>query len=204
MNEEKLASSPDREFVAPQASDLFEADSIDPFMPTIELTPSQICNAYVEGRDVVRKPKMVDKMLEDGIRFGWFAWLFGPIYYLYRKQYLPGWIYLVVQICLSLADSLFPIPVFSIYGVTWGLVSLVSAILGIVMGFAFYPIYRHSADSAYLRWKSLESPSCNASGYLEQVGGISWLQVVLGLAVNALSMMAIASIDPVIGPWEMF
>ena len=159
----------------------------------IELPEWQIYRSYLEGVDLVQKPKMLDKMSRNGVAFSWFTLLLGPLYYLYRKQYVAGWLYFlginVLGILLSATGAFVTLPMamHDVNVLSWWLplstVLLWSA--DIVMCFAFYPLYRCSAKRAYEDWKNEDGESSSAAiGYLERKGGVSWPWVIVMIGLN--------------------
>ena len=161
-----------------------------------ELTRAQVYKAYVEGSDIRPKPKMVEKMARTGLRMSWFALFLGPLYYLYRKQWKVGWIFFAVNIvATTVVDLMVGTKVLASLGsvqgtgetpLTMGYLCA-ALVVGLVMGFAFYPLYERSAMQAYEQWKSDSSPAKNAIGYIEQKGGISWGPVIAGIVINFLT-----------------
>ena len=171
-----------------------------------DLSLRSIFSAYVRGSRVNPKPRMVDKMLAGGVQFNWFAWLLGPYYFLYRKQWKAGWIYLVVLDILyysavfisTLLLTLNPVSAESTVGISvlGSLWEVIRFIGGIAVAFTFYPLYRRAAAKAFLDWKNAENSSCSASRFIERAGGISWIGVIAAIAIDLTIAIILALAFP--------
>ena len=166
---------------------------------SIDLPEWQVYRAYLEGSNLVQKPKMLDKMNRNGVAFSWFTLLLGPIYYVYRKQYIAGWLYFLGINVLSLLLTALSVFVSPMLPVNWidsllwclllSLIVLYAA--NIAMSFAFYPLYRRSAKRAYENWKIEGGEDMgDAIRYLEKKGGISWTQVIAMIVLNIVISFA--------------
>ena len=173
----------------------------------------QVYRSYVEGPDVNQKPRMVDKMCRRGVAFSWFTLLLGPVYYLYRKQWLAGLVYFGAVVALNVVSALlppWPSQAALLAGADGALLAMmaaefvVSLAVQLAMCFAFYPIYRRSAMRVYAEWRrgcgtgADEAPSgasrfteckndeatSEAIRYLERKGGTSAVAAWAVIAVN--------------------
>lgn len=175
-----------------------------------DLSSRSVCSAYVRGSKCISKPKMVDKMLKpEGMRFNFFAWIIGPYYYLYRKQWKIGWIWLVICFVMTFVTSVVNNEMLDAIGLSMGTNAVptfidyawifIGGIGGIVMGFLFYPLYRRSAERAYDEWKQNADVQEDANAqeaaerYIESKGGTN-LAAGLGTYIAAVIFVCILTL----------
>jgi len=111
------------------------------------------------------------KQVEQGKHpFSVFGLIFGPLYYLYRKCYLHAVIFFCVGFAIQLLDGL--LLSITTEGMYNAISIAVSFIYMIVLGFAFYPLYR---KDLIRRGKNNLDP--------QKRGGTSFVPVAVVLAV---------------------
>ena len=121
-------------------------------------------------------------------KFNIFAFLFGPIYFLYRKVTTFGIIFLAINALLLSAMSFLAItsPLTSLALV--GTISLILTILFVVYGFIFNGLYKGFIKS---KQKSLSATmdSNQLLDYAKQKGGTSVLGAILGVSIIVIVVM---------------
>ena len=121
-------------------------------------------------------------------KFNIFAFLFGPIYFLYRKVTTFGIIFLAINALLLSAMSFLAItsPLTSLALV--GTISLILTILFVVYGFIFNGIYKGFVKSKQ-QALSATMDSNQLLDYAKQKGGTSTLGAILGISIIVIVVM---------------
>ena len=118
-------------------------------------------------------------------KFNIFAFLFGPIYFLYRKVTTFGIIFLAINTLLISAMSFLAItsPLKSLALV--GTISLILTILFVVYGFIFNGLYKGFVKSK----QQALSATMDSNQLLDQKGGTSVLGAILGVSIIIIVVM---------------
>ena len=121
-------------------------------------------------------------------KFNIFAFLFGPIYFLYRKVTTFGIIFLAINALLLSAMSFLAItsPLTSLALV--GTISLILTILFVVYGFIFNGLYKGFVKSKQ-QALSATMDSNQLLDYAKQKGGTSVLGAILGVSIIVIVVM---------------
>ena len=121
-------------------------------------------------------------------KFNIFAFLFGPIYFLYRKVTTFGIIFLAINTLLISAMSFLAItsPLKSLALV--GTISLILTILFVVYGFIFNGLYKGFVKSKQ-QALSATMDSNQLLDYAKQKGGTSVLGAILGVSIIVIVVM---------------
>ena len=121
-------------------------------------------------------------------KFNIFAFLFGPIYFLYRKVTTFGIIFLAINALLVSAMSFLAItsPLTSLALV--GTISLILTILFVVYGFIFNGLYKGFVKSKQ-QALSATMDSNQLLDYAKQKGGTSVLGAILGISIIVIVVM---------------
>ena len=121
-------------------------------------------------------------------KFNIFAFLFGPIYFLYRKVTTFGIIFLAINALLVSAMSFLAItsPLTSLALV--GTISLILTILFVVYGFIFNGLYKGFVKSKQ-QALSATMDSNQLLDYAKQKGGTSVLGAILGVSIIVIVVM---------------
>ena len=121
-------------------------------------------------------------------KFNIFAFLFGPIYFLYRKVTTFGIIFLAINALLVSAMSFLAItsPLTSLALV--GTISLILTILFVVYGFIFNGLYKGFVKSKQ-QALSATMDSNQLLDYAKQKGGTSVLGAMLGISIIVIVVM---------------
>ena len=121
-------------------------------------------------------------------KFNIFAFLFGPIYFLYRKVTTFGIIFLAINALLLSAMSFLAItsPLTSLALV--GTISLILTILFVVYGFIFNGLYKGFVKSKQ-QALSATMDSNQLLDYAKQKGGTSVLGTILGISIIVIVVM---------------
>ena len=121
-------------------------------------------------------------------KFNIFAFLFGPIYFLYRKVTTFGIIFLAINTLLISAMSFLAItsPLKSLALV--GTISLILTILFVVYGFIFNGLYKGFVKSKQ-QALSATMDSNQLLDYAKQKGGTSVLGAILGVSIIIIVVM---------------
>ena len=121
-------------------------------------------------------------------KFNIFAFLFGPIYFLYRKVTTFGIIFLAINTLLISAMSFLAItsPLKSLALV--GTISLILTILFVVYGFIFNGLYKGFVKSKQ-QALSATMDSNQLLDYAKQKGGTSVLGAILGISIIIIVVM---------------
>ena len=112
------------------------------------------------------------------------AFFFGGLYYLFRKVYLFGFIFVlitciipIIGLALTASTSNF---IFTI------IFSLLSLVVGVVYGILFYPIYNKNVNSQLTKLKSKINNPTQLIDTAKQKGGKSIVFLLLGLVVSGI------------------
>ena len=120
-------------------------------------------------------------------KFNWCSAFFGGIYFMYRKMYLSGLLFIILSNLTYLIPSLMffngIIKSIALYGV---LAIALPLIFVVIFGFAFYPLYKSSINSKLNKLKSTITDNSTIINVATQKGGTSALGVVLGIIVSAI------------------
>ncbi|MCL1895761.1 MAG: DUF2628 domain-containing protein [Clostridiales bacterium] len=112
-----------------------------------------LCNIYIEGNAHLSKPKMIMPTLGKGFGFSIFAFLIGPIYFMYRKCYLEAAAICGITFLMAFVPADIPAYIF-----------------GLVYAFIFYPFYGRRARQAIADARSSGSTE-DAIKVLRRKGG---------------------------------
>ena len=112
------------------------------------------------------------------------AFLFGGLYYLYRKVYIFGFIFLLVScllptIGLSISSSSGNISLAFIF-------TILSIIVNIAYGFSFYPIYKGTVQKALNTAKNQVQDPAQLIDIAKKKGGKSIPLLILGIVLNSI------------------
>ena len=141
-------------------------------------------NSFGNDNDEDFKKIWMDKLYEKANtkKFSIPAFFFGSLYYLYRKLYLPGFVFLLIS-CLIPIIGLSLIPTLPVAPL---IATLIALIMQIIYGFAFYPLYKSHINGKLAKSKNeVQSPN-QLLDIAKNKGGKSILFVVLGILLNTI------------------
>lgn len=113
-------------------------------------------------------------------KFNWAAALLGEAYLLYRKVYIPGMIFLVLSLLLSVVTS---ITGNAILGIILG-VYVIARFFG--LGFGFYPMYRSNVRKELNKYKSQIQDNNDLINKAKKNGGTSVISLVACLVIELI------------------
>lgn len=113
-------------------------------------------------------------------KFNWPAALLGEAYLLYRKVYIPGMIFLVLSLLLSVVTS---ITGNAILGIILG-VYVIARFFG--LGFGFYPMYRSNVRKELNKYKSQIQDNNDLINKAKKNGGTSVISLVACLVIELI------------------
>lgn len=117
------------------------------------------------------------------------SFFFGGVYYLYRKLYLFGFIFLIIS-CI--------IPIIGMNMILTNLtnpstmilssifITILPIIINIIYGFAFYPLYKNNINQKLNKYKNEVQSPTQLIDLAKQKGGTSVLFVILGILLNGV------------------
>ncbi len=118
-------------------------------------------------------------------KFNWCAALLGPSYYMFRKNYLSGLLFAILQylVFILIAVLVFNFDSTSLTGLIIGIVWCIIANLG--FGFIFDKIYKGKLNNLFEKDQHIE--------YAQKNGGTSFVGLIIGFLLNgALSALSFA------------
>ena len=131
-------------------------------------------------------------------RFSIPSFFFGGIYFLYRKLYLFGFIFMLVSCItpiigmnmiltnLSNPSTMILLSIF---------ITLLPIIINIIYGFAFYPLYKNNINQKLNKYKNEVQSPTQLIDLAKQKGGTSILFVILGVLLSSvISTVALTTI----------
>lgn len=113
-------------------------------------------------------------------KFNWAAALLGEAYLLYRKVYIPGMVFLVLSLLLSVVTS---ITGNSILEIVLG-VYAVARFFG--LGFGFYPMYRSNVRKELNKYKSQIQDNNDLINKAKKNGGTSMVALIACLVIELI------------------
>ena len=174
----------------------FEGNNINPnnnFM-------NESSNSYGSNNDEDFRRTWMGKLYDKANRrkFSIPSFFFGGIYYLYRKLYLFGFIFMLIS-CI--------IPIIGMNMILTNLthpstmilssifITILPFIINIIYGFAFYPLYKNNINQKLNKYKNeVQSPN-QLIDLAKQKGGTSVLFVILGIFLSGIiSTIALTTI----------
>lgn len=126
------------------------------------------------------------------------SFFFGGIYYLYRKLYLFGFIFMLISciipiIGMTMISSNITNPSGMILPSI--LTTILPIIVNIIYGFAFYPLYKNNINQKLNKYKNEVQSPAQLIDLAKQKGGTSILFVILGILLSSIiSTIAITTI----------
>ena len=119
-------------------------------------------SSFVAGRSGESRPNMVKKMASNS--FSWLAFLFGPLYFAYRRLYKPAFIFAAIDLAFFIVRATG----------SWNVLAFIANVaVGIVFGFAFYPLLRSRANAAIVDARREAVLSSDVEGDVATRGGTS-------------------------------
>ena len=170
---------------------------------------SEASNSYGSNNDEEFKRTWMGSLFDKANKrkFSIPSFFFGGIYYLYRKLYLFGFIFILISciipiIGLTMISSNITNPSGIILSSI--LTTILPIIVNIIYGFAFYPLYKNSINQKLNKYKNEVQSPTQLIDLAKQKGGTSILFVILGILLSsvittiALSTILISSLKPII------
>ena len=160
----------------------------------------QNVNSYGSSNDEEFKNTWMGKLYEKANRrkFSIPAFFFGGLYYLYRKIYLFGFIFLLISCIIpiigmyAISSSLTSIPTNTLSGSTSSfivpilLTSILPIIINIIYAFAFYPLYKSNVNKKLEKYKNEAQSPAQLLDLARQKGGTSVPLVILGILLSGV------------------
>ena len=148
-------------------------------------------NAYGNNNDEEFKKSWMGKLYDKANKrkFNIPAFFFGGLYYLYRKLYLFGFIFIILSCLISILgiyttitsignSSSIVLPIL--------LTLLLPLILAVVYGFAFYPLYKKDVNNKLKKYKNEAQTPAQLLDTSKQKGGTSIPFVLLGILLSGI------------------
>lgn len=126
------------------------------------------------------------------------AFFFGGLYYLYRKLYLFGFVFLLISCIIpiigmyAISSSLTSIPTNTLsssnssFIVPILLTTVLPIIINIIYAFAFYPLYKSNINKKLAKYKNETQNPAQLLDTAKQKGGTSIPLVLVGILLNAV------------------
>ena len=160
----------------------------------------QNVNSYGSSNDEEFKNTWMGKLYEKANRrkFSIPAFFFGGLYYLYRKIYLFGFIFLLISCIIpiigmyAISSSLTSIPTNTLsssnssFIVPILLTTVLPIIINIIYAFAFYPLYKSNINKKLAKYKNETQNPAQLLDTAKQKGGTSIPLVLVGILLNAV------------------
>ena len=161
---------------------------------------SEVSNSYGSNNDEEFKKTWMGTLYDKANKrkFSIPSFFFGGIYYLYRKLYLFGFIFMLVS-CI--------IPIIGMTIISTNLTkpsgmilpsiltTILPIIVNIIYGFAFYPLYKNDINQKLNKYKNEVQSPTQLIDLAKQKGGTSILFVILGILLSSIiSTIAITTI----------
>lgn len=172
----------------------YSQQSEQPQRPIVSKADAYI--AYIKGYQGKLKVKMLEKLQKGGVQISWFAFFFGPLYYIYRGEYAIGFIWLAVETLLDMVSAL-DIPYWPFSAVDW--------VFQIMMAFAFYSIYRNKIHKTADRLANIYDDPDRVLMELKAYGGTHVGMLWLGIAISCFGGLCIRGLfgflfTPIVAP----
>lgn len=143
--------------------------------------------AFIQGKgDASADSATVLKMLhgmDGGMVYSFPTFFLGPIYWVYRKCYLPALALMAICCAVGLACSLMGMQV-----------RMARSLPGIIGGAYFYRIYRWQADRVFEKGRNRGLRGAELEEYMREQGGVSWFAA--GVAAVAFVLLGLAVMVP--------
>ena len=160
----------------------------------------QNVNSYGSNNDEEFKNNWMGKLYDKANhrKFSIPAFFFGGLYYLYRKLYLSGFIFLLISCIIpiigmyAISSSLTSIPTNTLSGsissfiVPILLTTVLPIIINILYAFAFYPLYKNNVNKKLEKYKSEAQSPTQLVDIARQKGGTSVPFVILGILLSGV------------------
>lgn len=120
-------------------------------------------------------------------KFNWCSAIFGGTYFMYRKMYVSGLLFVILFNLTFLIPSLmFFNGIIDSVGLYIALCIIVPLIFMIIFGFAFYPLYKSFVDNKLKKLKSTITDNSAIVNAASSQGGTSVLGIVIALIVSGI------------------
>ena len=157
-------------------------------------------NTYGSNNDEEFKKSWMGKLYDKANhrKFSIPAFFFGGLYYLYRKLYLFGFVFLLISCIIpiigmyAISSSLTSIPTNTIsssnssFIVPILLTAVLPIIINIIYAFAFYPLYKSNINKKLAKYKNETQNPAQLLDTAKQKGGTSIPLVLVGILLNAV------------------
>ena len=157
-------------------------------------------NTYGSNNDEEFKKSWMGKLYDKANhrKFSIPAFFFGGLYYLYRKLYLFGFVFLLISCIIpiigmyTISSSLTSIPTNTLsssnssFIVPILLTAVLPIIINIIYAFAFYPLYKSNINKKLAKYKNETQNPAQLLDTAKQKGGTSIPLVLVGILLNAV------------------
>ena len=153
-------------------------------------------NTYGSNNDEEFKKSWMGKLYDKANhrKFSIPAFFFGGLYYLYRKLYLFGFVFLLISCIIpiigmyAISSSLTSIPTntLSSSNSSFKVPILLTTVLNIIYAFAFYPLYKSNINKKLAKYKNETQNPAQLLDTAKQKGGTSIPLVLVGILLNAV------------------
>ncbi len=124
-------------------------------------------------------------------KFNWPAALFGGIYFLYRKMYLTGILFILLTFLINI---LLTFLISKIGLLALGLMSISSLIFIFIYGFSFYPLYRNFVRNKLNKFKNTISDNSQLINEAHKKGNTSIIAVIIYCIIAPIVIIVSMSI----------
>lgn len=134
-------------------------------------------------------------------KFNWPAAIFGGIYFLYRKMYLTGILFIIFSSILNFLMLFLSVKV----GVgLMALLPVIDIVLLLVYGFGFYPMYRNFVRGKLNKYKQTITDNSQLVQTASSKGGTSPLAVILCCIVVPIITSIVFTLFATVGIFNIF
>ena len=160
----------------------------------------EVSNSYGSNNDEEFKKTWMGTLYDKANKrkFSIPSFFFGGIYYLYRKLYLFGFIFMLISCIIPIIGmAMISSNISNPSGIilTSILTTILPIIVNIIYGFAFYPLYKNTINQKLNKYKNEVQSPTQLIDLAKQKGGTSILFVILGILLSSvISTVALTTI----------
>ena len=152
---------------------------------------SEVSNSYGSNNDEEFKKTWMGTLYDKANKrkFSIPSFFFGGIYYLYRKLYLFGFIFMLVSCIIPIIGmAMISSNITNPSGIilTSILTTILPIIVNIIYGFVFYQLYKNNINQKLNKYKNEVQSPTQLIDLAKQKGGTSILFVILGILLSSI------------------
>ncbi len=124
-------------------------------------------------------------------KFNWCSAIFGPAYFLYRKMYLTGTLLVILSFLITILSTFL---VTKLGMASFAIAGVISLLLIIIYGFAFYPLYRNFVRGKLNKFKQTITDNSQLLNEASKKGNTSVIAVILYFIISPIVLSLIISL----------